>query len=367
MLTTGKKFLLLLRSGMGNPVTWQDTDGTPLPGIDNEEEWLMVMRLAKEQTVQGVLERGIRQLPEERRPPRKVALRSYMLNDKVATLNKRNNEATAKLTEQLRQAGFNCCILKGQGNALAYPDPLARVPGDIDVWVAAPAKSVIAYARQSLPKAKACYHHVDYVKCDGVEVELHYRPAFLNNPIYNARLQRWFAQEAAMQCSHRVELPGGAGEVSVPTDAFNRIFQMAHIMDHIVHDGVGIRQLMDYHFLLQRGLTDEERQHDEQLLRHLGLYDIAAAVMYALKWLFALPEGKMLVAPDRKRGILLLREVLDGGNFGHFEEHARKARTQLDRNLLRLRRDWHLLTAFPSECLCEPLFRLWHFFWRIKH
>ena len=31
--------------------------------------------------------------------------------------------------------GFPNCILKGQGNALMYPDPYARVPGDIDIWL----------------------------------------------------------------------------------------------------------------------------------------------------------------------------------------------------------------------------------------
>ena len=366
-MTTGKKFLLLLRSGMGLDVEWQDKQGEWLPAIDSEDEWLLVMRLANEQTLQGILYEGVRRLPERYRPPRKIVLRSYMLGEKVSKLNVRCNEAAAKLYVQLSEAGFACCILKGQGNALAYPCPCARVPGDIDVWVAAPARSVIGYARRSLAKARACYHHVDYVKCDGVDVELHYRPAFLNNPIHNRRLQRWFAAEASAQCSHKVTLPGAAGDVSVPTDAFNRIFQMAHIVNHLIHEGIGMRQLMDYYFLLRRGLTDEERRRDALLLRRFGLHDIAAAVMYALQWLFALPQEQMIVAADKKRGVVLLKEVLEGGNFGRYAERSLKAHTQLDRNMGRLRRDWKLLAAFPSECLCEPLFRLWHFMWRVGH
>ena len=228
-------------------------------------------------------------------------------------------------------------------------------------------KRVIDFARQAAPLAKACYHHVEAAPCDGVEVELHYRPAFLNNPLYNHRLQRWFQREAAVQSWHSVALADGTATLNVPTDAFNRIYQMAHIMNHVIHEGVGMRQMMDYYFLLMKGFTAEERQHDERLLRRFGLYDMAGAVMYVLQWLFVLPEDKMLVAPDKRRGVVLLKEILYGGNFGRYHQEAKKARSQWAKNALRSRRDLRLLTVFPSECLCEPLFRLWHFGWRLCH
>lgn len=360
-MTTSKKFALLLRQGMG----LKAKDGKrSIPDIDDEEEWKEVMALGKEQAVIGVLERGIRVVPPEHCPPKKLHIQACMMSQKIALLNRKVDEATIKVASILEEAGFQYCILKGQGNALAYPDPSARTPGDIDVWVAATPEQVIAFARKELPDASACYHHVEYVKCDGIKVELHYRPAFFNNPLYNKRLQKWFLSEAATQCAHRVELPNGVGAVNVPTDTFNRIFQMAHIMDHVVHDGLGIRQLMDYYFLLRKGLTPEEQQRDVQLLRHLGLYNITAAVMYTLRQLFGMPLDKMLVPPDRRRGRYLLKEILEGGNFGRFSLQSRKAQTRLEKNILRMKRDLRLLTKFPSECLCEPVFRLWHFFWR---
>jgi hypothetical protein len=183
-------------------------------------------------------------------------------------------------------------------------------------------------------------------------------------PVHNRRLQKWFMSQASAQCSHRAELPEGAGTVNVPTDSFNRIFQMAHMMDHVVHEGLGMRQLMDYYFLLRKGFTTEEQQRDEQLLRHFGLYSMTAAVMYVLRQLFALPVDKMLVPADSKRGRILLEEVLDGGNFGQNSVESLQARTQLAKNMLRFRRDLRLMMVFPSECLCEPFFRLWHYFWR---
>lgn len=361
MITTSKKFAVLLRRGMGLKAK---SGKTSMPVIDGDEEWKDIVALGKEQTVMGILERGIRLMPPDNCPPKQFLVQSYMLSQKIALLNSKVDGVAVKVAAMLEQEGFKYCLLKGQGNALAYPDPTARTPGDIDVWVAAKPEQVVAFARKAKSDANACYHHVDYGKCDGVEVELHYRPAFLNNPIYNRRLQRWFLEEAATQCSHPVELPNGVGAVNVPTDAFNRIFQMAHIMNHVVHEGIGIRQLMDYYFLLRKGFTPEEQQRDEQLLRRFGLYDIAAAVMYILRQLFGMPMEKMLVAPDSRRGLFLLKEILEGGNFGHFNPQYRSARTRLAKNMLRLRRDLRLLIMFPSECLSEPAFRLWHYFWR---
>ena len=363
-MTPIRNFILLMRRGMG----LKAKDGQqPMPDIDGEQEWQQMMGFAKKQAVRGMIARGIRMMPEEQRPPRKIYMEALMLIEKIVLINKKVDAACIKLATMMDGAGLPCCILKGQGIAIAYSDPTARIPGDIDVWVMAPPKQVIAFARKALLDAKACYHHVEYVKCDGIEVELHYRPAFLNNPIHNSRLQRWFLSEAAVQREHRVELPNDAGMVSVPTNAFNRIFQMAHIMNHVIHEGIGMRQMMDYYFLLRQGFTEKEQQRDVQLLKQFGLYDISAAVMFVLEKLFAMPKRLFLVPPDEHRGTFLMNEILYGGNFGHYHQQSIQARTPWSKNMLRLKRDWRLLTIFPSECLWEPIFRWWHFFWRLRH
>ena len=105
-----------------------------------------------------------------------------------------------ELTGFLAHCSFDTCILKGQGNALLYPNPLWRTPGDIDVWTKTKSegrcnkddvRKVIEFVQEKNPKEKVCYHHVDYGEYEGVEVEMHYRPSFMFNPVHNCRLQQW--------------------------------------------------------------------------------------------------------------------------------------------------------------------------------
>ena len=104
-------------------------------------------------------------------------------------------------------------------------------------------------------------------------------------------------------------------------------------------------------------------------LKYLGLWKFAGAVMYVLKEVLGLAEDKMIVPVDEKRGKLLLAEILDGGNFGrHFSKYAGFTHQSMGKKyFLKIWRNMHFVRYYPAEALCEPLFRTWHFFWRLKY
>ena len=104
-------------------------------------------------------------------------------------------------------------------------------------------------------------------------------------------------------------------------------------------------------------------------LKYLGLWKFAGAVMYVLKEVLGLSEDKMIVPMDEKRGRLLLAEILDGGNFGrHFTKYAGFTHQSMGKKyFLKIWRNMHFVRYYPAEALCEPLFRTWHFFWRLKY
>lgn len=337
-----------------------------LPVGISSGNWEQIYETARQQSLLGIVFYGIQRSSSEK-PDRKLLLQWFSVCERIRQANQKTNFAAVRLAKFFREQGFRTCILKGQGNSLYYPDPYIRTSGDIDIWVEGGTRKVLDLARRYVADAKSCYHHIEFRKVDGVETEVHYRPSFMNNMLHNRRLQRWFKNMADEQFSHEVGLPDGAGKVCVPTAGFNRIYQMSHISNHFFHEGIGLRQIVDYYFVLQQGFTEEERRKEELLLRKFGLYRMAAAVMYVLKDTLHLDDRLLLVPADERRGKFLLNEILLSGNFGQYDKRVRYGGSQLTHNIQRLRRDFRLMWYFPSECLWEPVFRIYHFFWRLYY
>ena len=330
------------------------------------EEWDGVYDMARQQALLGLLFYGIEK-HGGLKLRREQVLNWYMASEQVRQMNVQCNRASVAAQRLFAEQGMVCCILKGQGNALNYPSPYIRMCGDVDIWVDGGVRDVLALVRRWVPEARCDCHHVEFKEVDGVEVEVHFLPAFTNNMIRSRRMQRWFERMAEEQFAHVVTLPDGVGEMSMPTPAFNRIFQMAHISHHLFYEGIGLRQIVDYYFVLKQGFTDEERRRDEALLKDFGLYELAGAVMYVLQTILHLNENEMIVAPDVRRGRFVLQELMQSGNFGWYDERLGQGRSWMSRNMRRLVRDMRMLRFFPSECLWEPVFRVYHFFWRRWH
>ena len=397
----------------------------------------------------GVLFDGIKKLPAEHVGMEKELLLQWMAESQMLEkANVRLNDTAIQVSEWFRKKGFRTCILKGQGNALMYPNPYSRTPGDIDIWVEGGDKRVISFVRSISPHEKACYHHIEFPSYKGMEVEVHYRPSFLLCFWHNRKLQKYYERVKEEQFSHQVML-GEQGEIAIPTVEFNLIFQLTHIFSHLMNEGIGLRQLVDYYFVicdfykvyqnssnpsvsLSKGsstfspspsssgsgdvtapsrCSEPLRSKDggpskvspdcagwdrrdaigdmtsatatalssfaanssaaidrvQKELKELGLWKFAGAIMYIMQEVFGMPASRLIVHPNEKYGKFVLNEVLEAGNFGKHDARNRFGRSQLGHNLQRVYRDIRLVRYFPAEALCEPLFRIWHFFWRLKY
>ena len=337
-----------------------------IPSSLKEADWKELYAIAKKQCLVGVLFDGIKKLPAEYVGIEKELLLQWMAESQMLEkANVRLNDAAIQVSEWFRKKGFRTCILKGQGNALMYPNPYSRTPGDIDIWVEGGDKRVISFVRSISPHEKACYHHIEFPSYKGVEVEVHYRPSFLLCFRHNRKLQKYYERVKEGQFSHRVML-GEQGEVAIPTVEFNLIFQLTHIYAHLMNEGIGLRQLLDYYFVLQhadiKDLTELQRN-----LKHFGLWKFAGAIMYIMHEVFGMPASRLIVPLNEKYGNFVLNEVLEAGNFGSYDKRNRFGKSQLGHNLQRVYRDIRLIKYFPAEALSEPIFRVWHFFWRMKN
>ena len=423
-----------------------------------EADWKELYRIAQKQCLVGILFDGIQRLPSSNVGISRDLLLQWMAQcQMLEKANVRLNDAAIQVSEWFLKKGFRTCILKGQGNALMYPNPYSRTPGDIDIWVEGGDKRVISFVRSISPHEKACYHHIEFPSYKGVEVEVHYRPSFLLCFWHNRKLQKYYERVKEKQFSHRVML-GEQGEIAIPTAEFNLIFQLTHIFSHLMNEGIGLRQLLDYYYVLcdfykiyqnssnpsvslskgsstfspspsssgSRDVTAPSRCSEplrskdggpskvspncagwnrrdaigdmtsataststytsataarssfaanssaaidrvQKELKELGVWKFAGGIMYIMQEVFGMPASRLIVPPDEKYGKFVLNEVLEAGNFGRHDARNRFGRSQLGHNLQRVYRDIRLVRYFPGEALCEPLFRIWHFFWRMKN
>ena len=338
-------------------------------------DWQQLYTFASKQAILGICFDGIERLGEEypeglkKNPIERDFLMTWMgAAQQIRRQNMKLNGVAAKLYSKFREDGLRCCILKGQGNALMYPNPYSRNPGDIDIWVNASREQITEYAKKHFKLGDDIrYQHIE-TSVDGVPVELHFFPCTMNNPIYNARLQKWFKRNADLQCSNVVSLPDDIGEIAIPTTAFNVIYQLTHLYHHFFDEGIGMRQIIDYYYVVNNDELLAIKDTLQKELKHLGLWKFAGAVMFVLHEALGLSGEKMIAPMDEKRGKLLLAEILNGGNFGkHFTKYGHFTQQGMAKKyFLKIWRNMHFVRYYPAEALSEPIFRTWHFFWRMK-
>ena len=339
-------------------------------------DWRQLYTFASNQAIIGICFDGIERLGNEypnelkQNPIGKDLLMTWMgAAQQIRRQNMKVNVVANKLYSMLREDGFRCSILKGQGNALMYPNAYSRNPGDIDVWVNASREQITEYAKKHFKLGDDIrYQHIE-TSVDGVPVELHFFPGIMNNPIYNARLQKWFKRNVDLQCSNVVSLPDGIGEIAIPTTAFNVVYQLTHLYHHFFDEGIGMRQIIDYYYVVNNDELLAIKDTLQKELKHLELWKFGRAVMYVLHEALGISEEKMIVPMDEKRGKLLLAEILNGGNFGqHFTKYGHFTQQGMAKKyFLKIWRNMHFVRYYPAEALSEPVFRTWQFFWRLKH
>lgn len=125
--------------------------------------------------------------------------------------------------------------------------------------------------------------------------------------------------------------------------------------------------MIDYYYLLQNAKDDVRSKTEDvrETLKYLNLYDFAGAVMYIMKEVLGLEEKYLIVPVDERRGKTLLKEILKGGNFGKYSGLTKHSIGT--KFFLKIWRNLHFVREYPAEALCEPFFRTWHFFWRMRH
>lgn len=320
----------------------------PMPAV---KDWRSLLDFANKQAIAGVCE------PtrfDEARPDRDVLFEWIGLTAQLRERNTLMNKLAVRLVQKLGGDGFRCCILKGQGNATMYPDEALRTPGDIDVWVDAEEKELLAYVKELFPEENETHKHIKFPVFRQTEVDMHYTPLKLYHPGNNKRLQLWLQDNKERQMTHLIRLSGTEQDIAIPTAMFNVVYQMGHILIHVEDEGIGLRQLVDYYYVLREvaRLSDEEKRDIVTVWEQFGMKKFARAVMWVEHALLGLSEEYLLEAPHEKMGRLLAEDILEGGNFGHHS--SRQGYWRYGRYAKKCADAWHLArisACFPSEAM----------------
>ena len=337
----------------------------------NAGEWGALYAMAKKQSLVGVCFAGVQKLALQEQAPEEMLYLTWMgMAAKIQQRNEIVNKQCNELQERLIKEDFRSCILKGQGNAENYGSlALLRQSGDIDIWLEGGFEKVNNYVQSKYPTNKINDHHIEYECFDDTEVEIHYFPFWLNNPFQNKVLDKFFISQEQKQFANILSLPNEI-KICAATTEFNIVFQLAHIYLHLFTTGIGMRQLMDYHFVVKREMEvvkGENVQEGKKVISNLGMVRFASALMWVLGHVFGLEERCIPWAPNEKDGRFLLKEIMMSGNFGHHDE-------RIPKNMSYWKSFWYLnfynlrLIRFDYWFwFWTPIMRIKGFVWRKMH
>ena len=303
----------------------------------NDAEWKDVAQMAVKQSVLGILFTAVETLPEEQRPYNDLYIDMYKWVDTIEQRNEHMNKLTASVSNRFRKDGF------------------------VDVWLKGKRKDIIKYVKKIPSAEKAEYLHIGFKLNKKDIIEVHFRPSYSFNFVVNHRLQKWFDEQLEEQINHFVTLPGNEKLTSVPTLEFNAIYILHHIYRHFFNEGIGLRQVIDYFYVLKalgESITETKKKELLETLSLVGLEKFAKSFFWILKELFRIDEKLLFVPLDEKGGEKVLNEILFTGNMGHGDPNMGKTRSQ--RIIHRYIRLASYIKDYPSEVLMRHPFIIYH-------
>lgn len=338
--------LLLISVGRADSL-----EKAPTPDV-----WGLLFTMARQQSMLAILYEGILRLPDDQRPPKEMMDKWKQLTELTAGIYRRHTQQIEQLKTVLEQMGLRGCILKGTGLNSLYPKPERRLCGDIDLWVEGSHRSIIkAFESAGYPLRDIIYQEAKLDLFDDTELEIHFHPCKMNSPFKNARLQKFFNSNAPFQST-----------LSYPDARFNAVFCMAHMYRHYLVGGIGMRQMLDYYYVL-RELKPEDRAQVLDTLTILGMKKFTAAVMCSMQFNFGLEDEYLLCPADKQYGGRLVNDIIRMGNFGIMDQrnYSSVDESRWKRFLRKNRRIFSNVKYFPGEVLWSPFARISQHVWRL--
>jgi hypothetical protein len=321
-------FFELLRTGL-----WGN--GNPDIRIDGATDWQEVYQLAQEQSVQGLVLQGIDWFKvqgswtsQAAKPSAKFNIPQVLLLQwigEVQVIEQRNkdmNAFIADLIEKLRKNDIYALLVKGQGIAQCYEEPLWRCSGDVDLLLSydnyQKAKTLLTPLASEVETEYEGISHLG-MTIDGWVVELHGSLRVgLSNRI-NHELDEIYT-DTFNNGSVRSWNNNGT-QIFTLSKENDIVYVFVHFFNHFYKEGVGLRQICDWCRLMWTYRDKIDLEKLKSRLKKAGIMSEWKA-FYALasKYLGMPDFGSWLMVHDSgfdKKADRIMEFVLKAGNMGH--------------------------------------------------
>lgn len=284
-------FLHLLRCAVNDLPINQDLLEESDPA-EREKFWRSLTELGSSHSVLPLIYDRVGKTPAFLELPTEIS--SYIRRESfaMAALQCRKTQKLMYVLGAIREAGIDCLLIKGMICRSIYPTPDLRFSADEDLVVLPSDLEKLLTLIKGLGMQSAPYEQEDGVvkvgDDSGFVLEIHTLPLFsVENHAF--RTINCFLQDIFLRKTETM-VDGMPVSTMDPTD--HLIFLIGHCLEHLVHSGVGIRQLCDIMLFIRAYGDRIHYPRFKDCLDQSGLLPFVSAITdIIVKWLC--PEDGM--------------------------------------------------------------------------
>ena len=277
----------------------------------SDQAWKQIYRMSQEQSVCGLIYRGICYLPKHLMPSQELMIKFITRVDSIERRNRFLNKAVVSLQHLYNQHAITAILQKGQGVASMYEKPLLRECGDLDYYLSE--EDIAKMRRLVEKKGITVFSEPDGSErytVNGVYIENHRNLIDIHNYFAKRRLRKIL--------SHKKFEPIAIDEdnqVIIPEGVVYLIMLNTHILNHALGNGVGLRQLCDMAraYSYYRDVVDFDEYYDTCQQLHIYKWTVLLD-SFLCHYLHLEAIGNPIMS--KKECHAFYRIVMDGGNFG---------------------------------------------------
>lgn len=326
-----------------------------------------VMRLAREHAVTGLVANAAMRnrivIAGGAAEGRGEAVMRLMQQTMAHRQNQRRFEdAVGVLRRLMEENSIAYVVFKGLAVARHYPEPFVRTMGDVDFYVPKEdflrAVEVIERGLHVVMDKEDVDKHYNF-DWQGIRFEMHYQIETFGSHRHQHRFDRMIDEAMAEHTDSFTicDSDGNGTEVSVLPPTEDLIVVFKHWFNHLLVEGVGLRQTLDLVVLLNAYRDKMNVGRLMTALDGIGYMKAFRAMLAMMKRYFGfewLDSNFVLGCRDERYADKLMAAVMESGNFGRkaYRNHTTGKKKSMETATRALRHCVKFFWLAPKDIIC---------------